>query len=665
LRNVPSIQAFAMAGQWCGIAPKALYKTTSGPHTMHNLLRSGGCRIYRGREIAITVQYVVLLAICILYFIPPVVLAQSKPLASGASPLCNRDNSIEMIKQQIDLTKTFKNSIQRIAVLIRAADLLWPYEPDRARKVFTEAFELAKDNQKENEQKAPRVVALRMQVPDQRYVVIRAVAKRDSAWAKELMQQMLKADTGDDETPVTKDAFNDLLTAERLLDSANRLIATDINAAIDFARASLNYPASAMLTRFIYGLAEVNQPAADQFYAQSLAVYRDRPIREFLYLQAYPFAWRETSNTPTFESYVVPANFAPNPSLQRQFVQVLLRRVEQALATPLDQGDTYRDPSGTSLPGTVRLLQGLIQLEPQVRGSLPDLVSPLTAAREKILVSLSADTQKLLMEPGREVSTPAETTFDEQIEAAQKTADVNQRDELITVAVLSATSDTQTLASVIQAIDKLSDSNLRQRLMEWLYFRRATVAIKDKQFEEAEKLASQVEGDEQRAYLHTEIAKKLLNQNELQTRGREVLDEAITEAKKAGMTIFAARTLLTASSLYAKIDVNRAISLLTDAINCINHIEAPDFFTDNQTQVKMIPKRGTPGQYPLRFYMPGLDPESAFREMAKLDFDTALSQSSALTDKLQRAMSTLALAGPCLQQAPQQLKAKPKKSTGF
>jgi hypothetical protein len=63
--------------------------------------------------------------------------------------------------------------------------------------------------------------------------------------------------------------------------------------------------------------------------------------------------------------------------------------------------------------------------------------------------------------------------------------------------------------------------------------------------------------------------------------------------------------------------------------------------------------------------MPGLDPESAFREMAKLDFDTALSQSSALTDKLQRAMSTLALAGPCLQQAPQQFKAKPKKSTGF
>jgi hypothetical protein len=60
--------------------------------------------------------------------------------------------------------------------------------------------------------------------------------------------------------------------------------------------------------------------------------------------------------------------------------------------------------------------------------------------------------------------------------------------------------------------------------------------------------------------------------------------------------------------------------------------------------------------------MPGPDPESAFREMAKVDFDTALVQSNALTDKFQRSMSTLGLGDVCLQQAQQQLKEKPKKS---
>ena len=624
----------------------------------------GGSRIinnYADRKIAISLHWVIL-AVCIQGVIAGGVSAQSKPAGSGKSPLCNQDNAVEMIKQQIDLTKTFQNPVPRIAVLIRAADMLWPYEQERARAAFTDAFELATENEKENEQKGPRSLMLRLQIPDQRYVVIRAVTKRDSAWAKELTQKMLKLDTEARAGTSTRNSFSDLLTAERLLDSANQLIATDIKAAFDLATASLNYPATGALTRFLYGLAEVNQRAADQFYAQALGAYRDKPLREFLYLQAYPFAWRETVNTPTFNAYEVPPNFVIAQSLQRQFVQLLLVRAQQELERPLDQRDRYRDPRGNMLPGVAHLLQGLILLEPQIRASLPDLLAGLTEAREKILVSLSADTQKLLTQPGREVSNMPETTFDEQIEAAQKVSGVNRRDELIAEAVLSASSDKQSLAGVIQAIDKISDSNLRTRLLEWLYFRRASAAVKDKQFEEAEKLASQVEGVEQRAYLHIEIAKGLFSRNEMQTHAREILDEAVTEAKKAGATIFAARTLLTASNLYTKIDPGTAISLLTDAVNSINRIETPDFFSDNQTQVKTVERKGGSGHYPLQFYMPGLDPESAFREMAKFDFDISLSQSSALTDKLQRAMSTLALADSCLQHAQQQPKAKPKKS---
>jgi len=145
-------------------------------------MRSRICKNYRGREIAIHLPLVA----CILVVIPREVLARAKPAGSVKSPLCNRDNAVEMIKQQIDLTKTFKNSTQRIAVLIRAADLLWPYEQDKARAVFIEVFDLARENEKQNEQKGSRSLLLRLQIPDQRYVVIRAVARKDSAWAKEL-----------------------------------------------------------------------------------------------------------------------------------------------------------------------------------------------------------------------------------------------------------------------------------------------------------------------------------------------------------------------------------------------------------------------------------------------------------------------------------------------
>jgi hypothetical protein len=226
----------------------------------------------------------------------------------------------------------------------------------------------------------------------------------------------------------------------------------------------------------------------------------------------------------------------------------------------------------------------MVRLEPQVSGSLPDLLAPLTQAREKLLVSLSVENQKLLLQPGREISTKPDQTFDEQVEAAQKQLDVDERDELIIIAVFG--SERESLAKVIQAIDNISDSNLRAHSLEWFHFQRATTALKEKQFEEAERLTSRVEGQEQRAYLHNEIARALLNKSDTQTHAQEVLDEAITEAKKAGTTIFAARALLTACNLYAKIDLNRSISVLADAINCINRIEAPDFVSDGQALEK-------------------------------------------------------------------------------
>jgi hypothetical protein len=633
---------------------------------MHKSFCYRKCNEYHGRRFAITPQYVVLLAICILAVIPHhQVLAQSKPAGVAKSPLCTRDNALDMIKQQVGLTKTFNDPTQRLTVLIRAADLFWPYQQDTARAVFTEAFDLAVENEKENDQKAPRSLLLRLQTSDQRYVVIGAIAKRDSAWAKELIRQMLKP-ASDSEASSTRSSFENRLAAERLLDSAIKLIATDVNAAFDLAKASLNYPAGFMLTHFLYQLAKVNQQAADQFYTQALAVYGDKPMREFLYLQAYPFAWREALNTPVSSFYEVPTNFVPNQSLQRRFVQILLSRAHQALEVPLDAGDTYRTSHSRAMPGAVHLLEGLIRLEPQVRESLPDLLASLTQAREKILVSLSVETQKQLLQPGREISTTPTRTFDERVELAQRVPDVHERDGLIATAILG--SEKESLAGVIQAIDKISDSNLRAHLLEWLFFHRAIAAVKEKQFEEAERLTSKVEGQEQRAYLHTEIAKGLLNRSDSQAHAREILDEAITEAKKAGTTIFAARTLLTAAPLYAKIDLSRAISVLTDAINCINRIEAPDFVGDDQALKKTPERKGRGGRYEgeyiFRYYMPGLDPESAFREMAKIDFDTSLSQSSALTDKFQRAMSTLALADVCMQQAQQQPNAKPKKSAG-
>ena len=297
---------------------------------------------------------VLLLAIC------GPTLSQSKPAGAGKSLLCARDNAFEMIKLQIGLTKTFGNPITRITVLIRAADLLWPHEQKQARAVFKEAFQLATEIEKENDEKGPRSIILRLQVPDQRLVVIRAVAKCDSALAKELTRQMLKPDTDELSTP---DSFKDLLTAEKLLHAAYQMVPTDLNGALDLARTSLDYPVSSFLTHFLYRFAQVDQQGADQFYRRALAIYAGRPMREFLYLQAYPFGWHETQNTPVVPNYAVPANFLVNKALQRAFIEILLRRAQQAVEASLNEDDRYRSASVDLLPANVHLLHGLIRLD--------------------------------------------------------------------------------------------------------------------------------------------------------------------------------------------------------------------------------------------------------------------------------------------------------------
>lgn len=580
---------------------------------------------------------------------------QSAWWVTPSSSQCSRDNAIEIVEQQIDATKTFDESLQRITVLNRSADLLWPYKQGKARATFSEALDLAaQDFQEKGDQPKREGRGMLVETPDQRYVVIRAIAKRDLAWAKKLTAEMLKKDRQNAEESVTKNPQTDVRIAEKLLDSASSLLSYDINAASNFATASLGYPASIRLTAFMYKLAEVDRATADQFYKQALAVYGNKPVREFLYLTAYPFGLSDSGDMPWTGSYNVPSNFVPNGSLQRLFVQTLLRRAQLALQIQLDEGDNYN-----GFPGTGHILQQLTRIEPQVQTLLPDLLGEVEKTRTNLLASLTPETQSIFLRPNRNQDSAPKETFDQRIEEAEREPNVNKRDELIVTAILNA-GQSESVDHVVNATDKIADSNVRPQLLDWVYFVRTQKAIKDKQLDQAKRLASKVQEIDQRAYLHSEIAKESLEKIENQNQARELLEEIVNTASKAPNTVVAARTLLAAAYLYLKIDPGRSIAILGDAIKRINGMESPDF--TKQSQTRKIEGRNF-ARYAL-FRTPGFDPENAFREVGRISFDDALSQVTAFTDKSLRALTTLVLADLCLQRVEQQEKAdRSKKKT--
>ena len=604
----------------------------------------------------------ILAAVCVVPNVASQALAQAKTASIEQSSLCTRTNALDLVKQQVDLTKTYDDQVRRLTLLSRAADIIWPYQQEKARAAFAEAFESATEARAKFLSTKPSLVA-RVDNRDPRYAVILAVAKRDPTWAKELVQQILKTDEAEKSTRAY--SLEQRITGGRLLDSAARMLPTDLNTAVDLARISFKYPANAMLTVFLYDLAAISQARADELYNQALAVYGDKPLREFLYLQAYPFGLSESVNTPEYANYSVPPNFTTDQSLQRRFMQTLLRRAQQAVEMPLDESDQYHSSEPNLDPAAMRLLQALMEAEPQVKQSLPDLFSSLTQAREKLLVSLPVEDQKYLLQPGREVSAATRPTFAERIEAAEKTANVNERDGLIANAVLGGSASDESVEVVIQAVAKISDKHLRDLLIEWFRFQRAVKTIRAKDLVEAEKLATKIDAPAARAYLYVEIAKGLLNKSDTQAHARELLEDAVRQAKKVGPSTAMARTLLTASSLYATIDLSRSISLLAEAIAAINQLDAPDFVADDQAEQITVPRKSNSGEYMgdyiFRFYLPGLDPERAFRALAPLDFDTALAQSNTISDKFQRGLSIVAIADVCLQRAQQPARKKADK----
>src|ERR1044072_2455609 len=581
----------------------------------------------------------VVLVVCFLLCLPPVINAQKKP-AVATSSLCTRDNALDTTKQQILFTRTFDNQVQRIAVLIRAADLLWPHDQEKALATFMEAFDLAVQNFKENGDVITRTsksqFAALISQPDQRFKVLTALAKRDPARAQKLTDQMLKDEAKERAEKPAGDEQTKTRAGEKILMVGRSLLPDDVPSAVNFARGSFRYPATMFLTAFIYDVAKTNRQAAGQLYLDALAAYGSKPMDQFLYLSAYPFGnSRDAGEMPGYTIYAVPEGYVPAPTLQRQFMQTLLARSEAALATPVEQKSKY------GYPDQAQMWLALTRLEKQVQDDLPDLAEATTRTKEKLFASLNPATQK--KSPGEIASDNApKTSFDEQVEAAEKQTDPGRRDQQLSFAVTGASKNVP-IEKVLSAIDKISEARIRDPLLNWYYYFSAQSLIASKELSEARKLAAKVTELDQRAYLFTRIAEESLKQTEDQAEARDILNEISGAISKAPKTIVTARALLALAYLYAKIDVNRGVEELGNAVRTINALESPDF---SQEYVIMKIEGKTFGSF-ASFSTPGFSPENAFREMGKLDFDGSLIQATTFTDKSLRALTTLAVIEPC------------------
>src|SRR5688500_4858654 len=116
-------------------------------------------------------------------------------VSSQDNQACNPEFARTLVEQQVSESRTVEETDKRVKILLRSADFLWKFDEPTARNFFTEAFQVASERFREKgfEQKTRteqgRVFSTYNS--DFRLEVVRAIAQKDSAWAKKLTEQIL------------------------------------------------------------------------------------------------------------------------------------------------------------------------------------------------------------------------------------------------------------------------------------------------------------------------------------------------------------------------------------------------------------------------------------------------------------------------------------------
>lgn len=561
----------------------------------------------------------------------------------NAPPACDRARAMSLVEEQIAEARTIDQPAQRIAVLIRAADFLWTYREETARAAFTEAFDLAVEHFRARGDESRREGNLSIALPDQRFAVLGAIARRDPVWSRRLAVSLAEESRREAETESARSSNGARNVSDKLIVLAMEMLDIDRTVAVSLARNSFRHPASLMHPRFLYKLAETDRATADVLCREAITAYASTSAEDLFQISAYVFgAPRPVGPTSSWTGYVPPPSFTSDAGIERAFLEALFRRAEVVIRTP--QTTAARTSQGFSESG--QIYAALNFLEPMIAQRHPTLVvrtAEIKAALFPALSSTARNGADFFAERQRASDRPRD--FETLAAQAERETDNGRRDTMIFNAVQVAARESVSVSRVETLAERMSDANTRRQMMSWFYFTRAQKLIRDDQLDDAARLVERVEGLDHRAYLQFEIAAAGLERLNDEPRAREILNRTVDAARRAPNTNEKARTLLGITHLFARFDTVRAFETMREATQTINQLTGPDFSSTSVFQRIESRSFGFYSSYEVQ----GFSLENVFRELGALDFDGALLIARSFNDKSLRASAVIALSAKCLE----------------
>ena len=584
----------------------------------------------------------------ILFFLLTSINSFAQKQIENDAPGCNPVFARQLVEQQVADGKSVQDTEKRVKILLRSADFLWKFDEETARKYFSEAYSVAEkrfaekgfEDKKIGESKAGFAT---MRMPDFRTEVIRAIAKKDSDWAKRLGEKLLK--DYEAELEKRKEGLDKTRELGDLLNIAVETAKDNPQLSLYFFRQVMRYPLDYHWIWSLYGAAKENQTLADQVYLEALNNYANETPRRLLFLAAYPFGNNRIFGVDKYQfGTAVPANFVSNPNLQARFLNTFFSRIDRFVNNPEDlnkPADEYR------LPEITYIVSALQDVEPIILQSFPNLFERFSNVKAKANAQMSADTRKNL--EGREkMYESSGLSFDERLKRLEKAdSEGKLTDDMIVQLAINPKTEEE-FAKVEPWLDKITDGKLRESMENYFYFRRSELAAKENRFDEARKYADKVGDIEHKAVLYFKLAEAQSKTVNRQNEVNDILSEVSKLANKADDSVEKAQVLLGLAFIYEKFNHYNALTALGEAIATVNKLENPNIFSTSTFSVI----KGKDFAHYAVFNTPGFNLETAFEEISKKDFEISLSNAQNLQDKYFRTLAVLAVAKNCVENQP-------------
>ena len=588
-----------------------------------------------------------LLLLCIVTAQPSFTTAQNQQ----KQPAPNVDKELEQrritamsLLQSLAIeARSYHDEPLRARVQGRIADAIWDQDKEAARALFRRAWDVAEAL----DEASPTLYAPGQRAagvrPRPRTILRREIlqlaAKRDFKLGEELLARMTKKDATDPKAASPQ--LSPAEISERLMLAAQFGEANNIERALQFADPALTSVSERSIV-FLVNLRDKNAAAADQRFI-SLLLEADRnsssDANTVSLLGSYVFTPTiylvvTRSGIPTSNTYPPRITTESNPAVRKAFLEVAAR----ILLRPLPQ----TEQSSAGLAGTHFIATRFL---PLFQRFAPDFVGPISAQLASMGPELAQRTSnKSEIDLNRGLNGTDRPSLDEALkDRLDRARNVDERDKAYGHAAISAADAADPRAR--DFVDKIEDPETRKGVKTFVDYMLIRSLITDKKADEA---LFQVRKAELpitlRAHFLTGIGALVVKND--RTRGVELFNDALADARRLEQTSEQAYLLLALLRQFSTIDHVRTWELLSETTKAANRIAG---FTGENSQTSFTLE----GKFGIRLGTQLATPSDlpeVFEQLAHENFYQALDASKAFTGDSPRAIAMIAVGRAVLDQ---------------